>query len=204
MNIPGPDLVCAGFDEMRAILREAWQKNFVAGFSGNASMILADGNILLTAAGSAKGRLEPKDLCVVDKSGQLLCGNKPSSESGMHLAIYAARPDCRAILHTHPPKMLALELRLEQRFGMEGVRWQRFLDVPLYEASVYRKGLAIAEAAAPGTAELAKNVAGAAHDANIRAVWLVNHGLCCLGGDLATALALTEEMEHLARIQLEV
>lgn len=202
MNIPGPELLCAGFDEMRAILYAAWQKNFVAGFSGNASLIMADGNILLTAAGCAKGRLTAGDLCVMDKSGQLLCGKKPSSESGMHLAIYAARPDCRAILHTHPPKLLALELRLEQRFGMEGARWQKFLDLPLCESSVYRKSLAIAEAAPPGTKELAENVAKSAQDANIRAVWLNNHGICCLGRDLATALALTEEMEHLARIQL--
>ncbi len=97
-----------GFEQMRAILHQAWQKDLVAGFSGNASLVMPGGNILITGSGAAKGRLMAQNLCVMDKGGRLLAGQNPSSEAKMHLAIYAIREDCRAILHTHPPKLLAL------------------------------------------------------------------------------------------------
>lgn len=185
-----------GFEEMRAILHQAWQKGLVAGFSGNASLILPDGNILITASGAAKGRLMAGNLCVMDRDGILLAGKNPSSEAKMHLAIYAVREVCRAILHTHPPKLLALGLKLQ--CSLE----KSFLDLPLYEAGVFRKCLAVAPAAEPGSGALAKSAALAAKDPATRAVWLTNHGLCAFGDNLATALALSEEMEHLAGIQL--
>lgn len=185
-----------GFEEMRAILHQAWQKDLVAGFSGNASLVLPGGQILITGSGVAKGRLKAQDLCVLDRSGNLLGGQKPSSEAKMHLAIYAAREDCRAILHTHPPKLLALGLRLKDELE------KSFLDLPLYEAGVFRKALAIAPAAEPGSQELAHGAANAAKAPSTRAVWLKNHGLCALGNNLETVLALSEEMEHLAGVQL--
>ncbi len=183
-----------GFEQMRAILHQAWQKDLVAGFSGNASLVMPGGNILITGSGAAKGRLMAQNLCVTDKGGRLLAGQNPSSEAKMHLAIYAIREDCRAILHTHPPKLLAL--------GLKNDLQKSFLDLPLHEAAVFGKALAVAPAAEPGSRELADGAARAARDPATRAVWLTNHGLCALGDNLDTALALSEEMEHLAGIQL--
>lgn len=184
------------FDEMRQILAAAWQKNLVAGFSGNASLRLEDGNILLTAGGVAKRRLEPEHLCVLSLAGRTLAGPRPSSEAAMHLAIYRTRPDCGAILHTHPPHLLALAIRPGQKPA------QDFLDVPLFESAVFRQKLAFIPAHEPGSAELANAAAEACSAREIMAVWMQRHGLCCLGSNLAAAFALTEEYEHLARIRL--
>ena len=183
-----------GFDEMRRILAAAWQKDLVAGFSGNASLKLADGNILLTAKGAAKGRLLPSQVCIATPEGKPLAGAPASSEAGMHYALYAARPDCGAILHTHPPFLLALAMLSADMAG--------FLKLPLFEADVFRKKLAIAPALSPGTQELALAVAEAAEAPRISAVWMSGHGLCAFGGTLDEALALTEEYEHLARVAL--
>lgn len=191
-----PEIFYNGYEQMREILHAAWQKNFLSGYSGNASLILADNNILITTSGSAKGRLKPQNLCIVTRSGELLAGAPPSSEAKMHYALYAARHDCQAILHTHPPKMLTLGIKIKDSPN------ENFLDLPLYEAGVFRKMLAIAPKGEPGSQNLAEDVANAAKNPAIKAIWMTNHGLCCLGKNLSDALALSEEMEHLARIQL--
>lgn len=183
-----------GFDEMRQILACAWQKDLISGFSGNASMRLANGNLLLTAKGAAKGRLLPAQICLATPEGKLLAGPAASSEAGMHYALYAARPDCGAILHTHPPYMLALAMR--------SAAMDDFLKLPLFEADIFRKKLALAPALPPGTDDLARAVADAAQSSEISAVWMSGHGLCAFGATLAETLALTEEYEHLARIAL--
>ena len=109
----------------------------------------------------------------------------------MHLAVYAARPRCRAIVHVHPRHLLALSLRCPP---------EAMLRLPLFEADVWRARLGFAPALPPGGAELAQAVGRAA--AERPAVWMAGHGLCCAGEDLTGALALAEELEHLAAVQL--
>ena len=120
-------------------------------------------------------------------------GAVPSSELDMHLALYRARPDARAIAHTHPGRLLALSLRVAE---------EDFLRLPLFEAKKLRAALAFVPALPPGTRELALAAAGAAGRAEIRALWLHGHGLVCLGASLVQAFALAEELEHLALVQL--
>ena len=51
--------------------------------------------------------LQPEDVCLVTPDGRLVDGPKPSVELPMHLAVYAARPDVRAVVHTHSPRATA-------------------------------------------------------------------------------------------------
>jgi L-fuculose-phosphate aldolase len=181
-------------EEIGGLCRDAWQKGLLAGNNGNISCRLHDrpGILCITRSGAAKGRLSPADFCLLEiDSGKLLYGSGPSMETGMHLALYRAVPGCAAILHTHPRFLLALSLRVPR---------ENFLDLPLYEAAVWRKKLAYAPALPPGSEELALAVAAAA--AKGAAVWMAGHGLCATGNNLAAALCLTEELEHLAAIQL--
>ena len=183
-------------ENLHAVCRDAWRQGLLAGCNGNASLRLNapwQGCCCITRSGAAKGRLTAEDCCVVEiAGGALRQGGPASSETGMHLALYAARPDCGAILHTHPPHLLALSLRLPSP--------DNFLRIPLFEAEILRKRLGRAPALPPGSAELAHAVAhaGQEHDA----VWMEGHGLCALGATLADALSLTEAMEHVAAVQL--
>ena len=111
----------------------------------------------------------------------------------MHLALYRARLDAAAIVHAHPGRLLALSLRTEEK---------DFLRLPLFEAEKLRAGLAFVPALPPGSEELARAAAHAAARPEVRAVWMQGHGLICLGGTLTQALALAEELEHLAAVQL--
>ncbi|MDD4700771.1 MAG: class II aldolase/adducin family protein [Desulfovibrio sp.] len=184
-------------EDLRSVCRDAWRQGLLSGCNGNASLRLpAPHNdvVCITRSGTAKGRLTAADCCLVCLSdGALLHGGPASTESGMHLAVYRAKPDCAAILHTHPRSLLALSLRL-------GETMEDFLNLPLFEAAVWRARLGFAPALPPGTCELAEAVAKASLEHP--AVWMAGHGLCSTGASLAEALCLTEELEHLAAIQL--
>ena len=184
-------------ETFRAVCRDAWKQGLLSGCNGNASQRLgshAPGLVCITRSGASKGRLSPDDCCLMDlNSGTAVLGGPASTESGMHLAIYRNRPDCTAILHTHPRRLLALSLRLAGR-------QEDFLRLPLFEAEVWRAKLGFAPALPPGTTDLAEAVADAARDKD--AVWMAGHGLCCLGRTLGEALCLAEELEHLAALQI--
>ncbi len=194
------DLMAPYVEEIRDVCRDAWTQGLLSGCNGNASRRLPaphEGIACLTCTGAAKGRLAPQNCCLVEiESAAPLYGGPASTESGMHLAIYRAKPQCGAILHTHPRRLLALSLRLEKE--EEGL--EEFLRLPLFEADVWRARLGFAPALPPGTKELADAVARASLDHP--AVWMAGHGLCSTGATLAEALCLTEELEHLAAIQL--
>ena len=80
------------------------QARLVAGAGGNISA--RDGNIIwMKPSGLALDEMTPADLCGMDlKTGRQVKGKrKPTSEVNMHLAVYRARPDVKAVFHTHSP-----------------------------------------------------------------------------------------------------
>jgi len=175
--------------------RRAWERGLLSGFNGNLSLRLGE-DCLVTCAGAAKGYLRPDDIVSVHmRSGAcaIEAACRPSSELGMHLALYRARPDAAAIVHVHPVRLLALSLRAAE---------EDFLRLPLFEAETLRAGLAFVPALPPGSEALARAAAHAAAPPAVRALWMQRHGLTCLGGTLTQALALAEELEHLAAVQL--
>ena len=200
--------------ELIAMGREAWTAGLMAGFNGNISCRVsletgrsyplhgaveppAGGSApaeacLITRSGAAKGRLTEDDFALLDPcGGALLDGPAASTESAVHLAIYAACPQSRFILHVHPPCLLALSLILEP---------EKRLVLPLPEAAAYRASLGHAPFCPPGSAELAEVTAKEAQ--NHAAVWMERHGLVVHAKDAAGALALAEELEQLAKVQL--
>ncbi|MBD5417697.1 MAG: class II aldolase/adducin family protein [Desulfovibrio sp.] len=209
--MPSPELLCRAVEELRAVCRDAWQEGLLSGCNGNASLRLeasggCAGLLCMTRTGAAKGRLTPADLCLMDAAtGACLANGPASSEAAVHLALYATRPECGAVLHTHPRRLLALSLVLRERGeGAKGL-----LRLPLFEADVWRTRLAVAPALAPGTRELAHAVARAAAtlpetavNAAGGAVWMEGHGLCAFAPSLGAALTMSEELEHLAAVQL--
>ena len=174
-------------DTGQAILtagRDGWQRGLFAGFNGNVSMRQGE-RVVITATGSAKGHLSPKDLAVVDlATGTPLSSVRASSELAVHLEIYRNQPQAKAIVHTRPPKLLALSLRGEGHL----------LDLPLFEGRVFADKLTRVPAHRPGTPELAQAVGLASRD--FEAVFMDNHGLVCRGDSMIQALGLSEELDR--------
>src|SRR6476619_4466668 len=78
--------------------RRIWLKGFCAGNEGNHSYRIGENRILCTPTGISKGNLKPDDICTVDMEGKQISGTrKRTSEILMHLQIYKARPDVKAV-----------------------------------------------------------------------------------------------------------
>ena len=178
-------------EQIREICRLAREKGLLAGFNGNASMRIGE-TALITRSGTAKGMLRHDDLSLVRlHDSRILHGRAPSSEYPLHAAMYAAQPAALSILHTHPPKLLAIAAMLPR---------EERLILPVFEAKPLREQMAWAGEHPPGTPELAQAAAECSRE--YKAIWLERHGLAAWGENLVEALALSEELEHLAGIQL--
>ena len=76
--------------------------------SGNVSCRF-DGGLLITPSGVPYAEMCAADIVALDLAGVVRSGTRtPSSESPFHTAIYRARPDAEAIVHTHSPQATAL------------------------------------------------------------------------------------------------
>lgn len=92
--------------EVVETLRAMAAAGLVRGTEGNAS---ARAGELIAVSPSALPyeTLRPEDVCLVTARGELVEGPQPSVELPMHLAVYAARPDVGAVVHTHSPRATA-------------------------------------------------------------------------------------------------
>jgi L-fuculose-phosphate aldolase len=90
--------------------RRLFERRLISGWGGNLSCRTGKNRFFITGQHSALGFLTAKDLVRIDSSGKP--SNKrqrPSSETPMHMAIYAGT-DAAAIVHVHPPMVLAFSL----------------------------------------------------------------------------------------------
>ena len=168
--------------------RRLYGRGFIAGKDGNLSIRLADGNILITAAGCSKGFLEEKDLVIIDPEGNWISGRgKPSSETAMHLFVYKSRPEIKGCCHAHPPYSTA--------YSITGKTLPS--DI-LPEVVVGVGAIAFAEYAPPGTEAVPRSLEKfiAANDAFI----LRNHGVLTIAPTLEIAYNRMETVEHYAGI----
>jgi L-fuculose-phosphate aldolase len=92
--------------ELVETLRAMAALGVVRGTEGNASARAGE-LVAISPSGLAYDTLQPEDVCVVTAGGELVEGPAPSVELPMHLAVYAARHEVGAVVHTHSPKATA-------------------------------------------------------------------------------------------------
>lgn len=163
---------------------------FAPSKSGNVSARLGDG-FLITPSGLPYARMGPGDLVAMSLEGETLSPGKPSSEWRFHAAIYAARPELAAHVHTHSPRATALSAA---RRGIPAFHYMIAL--------AGGAGIRCADYATFGTQELADNAVRALEGR--KAVLLANHGVIALGATLAGAWMLAQEVENLAGQYLDL
>ena len=164
-------------------------KGLVQGTGGNFSVRCARG-MIITPSGMDYASLLPEDITEVSLSGgRVLSGERrPSTETALHLAVYAARDDVNAIVHTHAAESTA--------FAVTG----RTVPVITDEAAqVLRGAVRTAEYALPGARELAERSVEAL-GAEAMACLLRSHGAVCLGPDLKKALACALVLEQTCEV----
>ena len=90
---------------MAEAARELARLGLVGRASGNLSVRLPTAELLvaITPTRRPHASLEAHDICVVDAEGVRRQGaHAPSSELLLHLSLYRAREDARAVVHSHP------------------------------------------------------------------------------------------------------
>jgi L-fuculose-phosphate aldolase len=159
--------------------------------SGNVSCRSA-GGFLITASGVPYAELRPEQVVELPlpAAGEPAQGPRPSSEWRMHAAIYSARPEVAAIVHTHSPRATALACAGR---GLPAFHYMIALAGGEVRCMPY---------ATFGTDALAQQaVAGLA---GRRAVLLANHGVIAVGASLARAQAVAVEVENMAGQYLDL
>ncbi|RPI51117.1 MAG: class II aldolase/adducin family protein, partial [Chloroflexi bacterium] len=154
------------------------EQGYLMATGGNVSLRLAsrDG-FAITPSNLDYGRMAPGDVCVLDGELNLVAGeHKPSLESGMHAAVYRARPDVNAIAHTHQVYASALALikaSIPALFDEQARFLGRSVDVIPYAPS--------------GTGLLRSQIARHVRNHH-NAYILQNHGALCFGHDMERAV----------------
>jgi len=163
---------------------------FTPGTSGNLSVRISQDRILATPTGCSKRLMKAEDMVTVDLAGHQISGSKKvTSEIGMHLAVYNARPDINAVVHAHPP--------IATGFACAG----RALDEPLCAEAIMTIGpVPLAPYATTGTDDLAASLAHLIPTHS--AILLANHGAVTYGDSLLDAFLKMETVEHFAHICL--
>ena len=184
--------------ERTAVVQAAQQLlrlGLVAATSGNVSMRLEgdekEGLIAVTPAGTDYQTMTPEDIVVVDYDVDVIEGETvPSSESLTHVAVYKARSDISAVIHTHSIYASVL--------AVAGVPLPPILD----ELVAYLGGpVEVAEYGFPSTDDLGEKAIQAMGERN--AVFIRNHGVLAAGRDMPDALRACELVERAAQIYIQ-
>ena len=147
------------------------------------------GYVYLSPSGMPYKTLVEDDIVVVRLDGSRVEGTRKSTiETEMHLAIYRARPECNAVIHTHPIYSTAFSAMGE--------------DIPLLldeAAQVLGDVVRTTAYALPGSQELADECVKALGEKSM-ACLLRSHGAVCLGKDLEQAFGNATVLEATARV----
>lgn len=161
----------------------------LAASDGNLSLRLPDGRIAMTPSGVPKAKVKLEDLAYLALDGTILSG-RPSSERAMHLAIYRAVPEARAIVHAHPPTAIAWSLARPElgELPSDG----------LPEVILAAGRIPIVPMAIPGTEAMGTNLLPflPGH----RLMILARHGGLCWGEHMDEAAGGIERLEQVAEI----
>jgi L-fuculose-phosphate aldolase len=90
-----------------------FERHLISGWGGNLSCRAGTDQFLITGQHAPLGFLTANDLIRIDAAGKpLKKQQRASSETPMHMAVYAGT-DAQAIVHVHPPMVLAFSLARE-------------------------------------------------------------------------------------------
>ncbi len=154
-------------EEIVRVGKKLWERQYVDGNGGNISARLSSKYFLCTPTLCSKGDLQIEDMSLVDIENRQICGNRAqTSEILLHLEIYKAVPNAKAVIHCHPPYATA--------HAIAGVVPQGNL-VP--EQEVFVGPIALVPYETPGTMEFARTILPVVKQHNT--IFLANHGIVC-------------------------
>lgn len=169
--------------------KQSYAEKLFAGTSGNLSVYDREQEVMvITPTSVAYETITPEDMVVMRLDGQVLEGQyRPSSEWRMHAAVYEAKPEVAAIIHTHSPYATAFAVN-NKSIPTILIEMVPFLggDVPL------------AKFAIPGTEEVGLEAVKVLDGRT--GCLLANHGVLTVGATLERAHIRAVYVEDAAKI----
>ncbi len=170
-------------DEIMRTMDRIYRYRMTTTSGGNLSIRDDAGDVWISPARVDKGNLTRNDIVCVRADGTTLGLHPPSSEFPFHKAIYAARPDIRAIVHAHPVALVAFSI------------CQLVPNTRLFHQAHSVCGqLGFAPYACPGSERLGANIA-TTFATGCDSVILENHGVVVGGTSLPRAFERFEAFE---------
>jgi len=167
--------------------KQSYNEKLFAGTSGNLSLF--DGEtMVITPTCVPYETITADDMVVIKLDGTVLEGKyQPSSEWRMHAAVYEAKPEVSAILHTHSPYATAFAVN------------NRSIPTILIEMVPFLGGdVPLAKFAVPGTKEVGLEAVKVMEDRT--GCLLANHGVLAVGDSLIQAHIRAIYVEDAAKI----
>lgn len=174
-------------DQIAMIIKKIYQSKLTTTSGGNISVINDSGDVWITPSAIDKGTLKSSDIICIKKDGTIVGKHKPSSEYPFHLAIYKHRPDIRAIVHAHPPGLVAFSI-VRQIPNTNVIPQARKVCGPIGYTPY----------ALPGSTKLGELVANE-FSKGLNAIIMENHGTVVGGKDIIDAFQRFEILEACAR-----
>jgi L-fuculose-phosphate aldolase len=177
-------------DQLVMFMQRIYDRSLTTMSGGNLSIMDENGDIWITPKGVDKGSLTRRDIICVKPDGTTIGPHEPSSELPFHASVYKMRPDLHAVLHAHPPALVAFSI----------VRRPPDLDLIPTVRRVCPE-VRFATYAVPGSQELGKNV-GKVFAENCDIAMLENHGVCVGAPDMFTAFQRFETLNYTAMLEV--
>ncbi|HLP04464.1 MAG TPA: class II aldolase/adducin family protein [Paludibacter sp.] len=175
-------------EQINVIIGRIYRSGMTTTSGGNISIKDDNGDIWITPSGVDKGSLTTKDIICVKKDGTVVGPHKPSSEYPFHKAIFEARPELKAIIHAHPPGLVAFSIA-RQVPNTNIVPQARFICGEI----------GFAPYGCPGSEDLGKKIAKEFENRRFKAVIMENHGVVLGGTDMMDAYQRFETLEFCCR-----
>lgn len=180
-------------EEKREVIKTALEikeSGLIMLAGGNVSMRMPGGDILVTPSGTYYETMEPDDVLVMDKDGEIIEGMmKPSVDFIALKYVYDNMPEVNAIIHTHQPYATVVGLIAD--------------ELPVCVTTLANATLgAVAVAPYSSAASLEMGIAAVENLNGKRAVILKHHGVLTVGGTLKEALYAAVYMEEAAKVYL--
>ncbi len=171
---------------------EMIEKGITVGTWGNLSVRDPETNLVyISPSGMEYSKIQPQHVVVMDTNLNIIDGEaEPSIEKHMHIAVYNARDDVNAVIHTHPIYSTAFGVVEQNLIGVS----EDFIQIVGAEIKVAKPY------ALPGTEALGTVAVNGLGMNN--AVLLPGHGAVLVGTDMKMAMKVSMVLEKNAQILL--
>ena len=175
-------------EQINVIIGRIYKSGMTTTSGGNISIRDVNGDIWITPSGVDKGSLTTKDIVCVKADGKIEGAHKPSSEYPFHKAIYKARPELNAVIHAHPPGLVAFSI----------ARQVPDTNIVPQARSICGE-IGFAPYGCPGSEDLGVKIANEFKNPSYKAVIMENHGVVLGGSDMMDAYQRFETLEFCCR-----